>query len=116
MVFNLRSPPPSVRDNMSFGLKDGQDPKAEIERRVAQAAALLQIEPLLDRRPDQLSGGQRQRVAIGRALVRDAAVFCSTSRSQRDASSRSELRVEIKRLHARLGSTTMIVTTTRSRR
>ena len=98
--------------------QDGQDPKAEIERRVAQAAALLQIEPLLDRRPDQLSGGQRQRVAIGRALVRDAAVFLfDEPLSNLDAQLRSELRVEIKRLHARLGSTTMIyVTTTRSRR
>ena len=87
-------------------------PKAEIERRVAQAAALLQIEHLLDRRPDQLSGGQRQRVAIGRALVRDAAVFLfDEPLSNLDAQLRNELRVEIKRLHQRLGSTTMIYVT-----
>jgi multiple sugar transport system ATP-binding protein len=114
MVFQSYAlyPRMSVRDNMSFGLKMAKTPKAEIERRVAEAAALLQIEPLLDRRPDQLSGGQRQRVAIGRALVRDAAVFLfDEPLSNLDAQLRSELRVEIKRLHARLGSTTMIYVT-----
>jgi multiple sugar transport system ATP-binding protein len=79
---------------------------------VTKAAELLQISHLLDRRPDQLSGGQRQRVAIGRALVRDAAVFLfDEPLSNLDAQLRSELRVEIKRLHARLGSTTMIYVT-----
>ena len=73
---------------------------------------MLQIEPLLDRRPDQLSGGQRQRVAIGRALVRDAAVFLfDEPLSNLDAQLRNELRVEIKRLHQRLGATTMIYVT-----
>ena len=73
---------------------------------------MLQIEHLLDRRPDQLSGGQRQRVAIGRALVRDAAVFLfDEPLSNLDAQLRNELRVEIKRLHQRLGSTTMIYVT-----
>jgi multiple sugar transport system ATP-binding protein len=114
MVFQSYAlyPRMSVRQNMSFGLKMARTPKPEIERRVAQAAALLQIEPLLDRRPDQLSGGQRQRVAIGRALVRDAAVFLfDEPLSNLDAQLRSELRVEIKRLHQRLGSTTMIYVT-----
>jgi multiple sugar transport system ATP-binding protein len=114
MVFQSYAlyPRMSVRENMSFGLRMAKTPKAEIERKVAQAAALLQIEALLDRRPDQLSGGQRQRVAIGRALVRDAAVFLfDEPLSNLDAQLRSELRVEIKRLHARLGSTTMIYVT-----
>ena len=77
MVFQSYAlyPRMSVRENMSFGLKMAKTPKPEIEKRVTKAAELLQITPLLDRRPDQLSGGQRQRVAIGRALVRDAAVF-----------------------------------------
>jgi multiple sugar transport system ATP-binding protein len=97
---------------MSFGLRMAKTAKAEIEKRVANAAAMLQIEHLLDRRPDQLSGGQRQRVAIGRALVRDAAVFLfDEPLSNLDAQLRNELRVEIKRLHARLGSTTMIYVT-----
>jgi len=114
MVFQSYAlyPRMSVRQNLSFGLKMAKTPKAEIERKVAEAAALLQIEALLDRRPDQLSGGQRQRVAIGRALVRDAAVFLfDEPLSNLDAQLRSELRVEIKRLHARLGSTTMIYVT-----
>jgi multiple sugar transport system ATP-binding protein len=114
MVFQSYAlyPRMSVRENMSFGLKMAKTPKPEIERKVAHAAALLQIEPLLDRRPDQLSGGQRQRVAIGRALVRDAAVFLfDEPLSNLDAQLRSELRVEIKRLHQRLGSTTMIYVT-----
>ena len=77
MVFQSYAlyPRMNVRENMSFGLKMARTPGAEIERRVSQAAELLQITHLLDRKPDQLSGGQRQRVAIGRALVRDAAVF-----------------------------------------
>src|ERR671916_2149377 len=77
MVFQSYAlyPRMSVRENLSFGLRMAKTPKPEIDKRVAQAAAMLQIEHLLDRRPDQLSGGQRQRVAIGRALVRDAPVF-----------------------------------------
>lgn len=114
MVFQSYAlyPRMSVRENMSFGLKMAKTPKPEIERRVMRAAELLQITPLLDRRPDQLSGGQRQRVAIGRALVRDAAVFLfDEPLSNLDAKLRNELRVEIKRLHARLGKTTMVYVT-----
>jgi multiple sugar transport system ATP-binding protein len=114
MVFQSYAlyPRMSVRENMSFGLRMAKTPKPEIERRVAKAAELLQIGHLLDRRPDQLSGGQRQRVAIGRALVRDADVFLfDEPLSNLDAQLRNELRVEIKRLHARLGSTTMIYVT-----
>ncbi len=114
MVFQSYAlyPRMSVRENMSFGLRMAKTPKPEIERRVSQAAELLQISHLLDRRPDQLSGGQRQRVAIGRALVRDAAVFLfDEPLSNLDAKLRNELRVEIKRLHARLGKTTMVYVT-----
>src|SRR5918997_4497733 len=114
MVFQSYAlyPRMSVRENMSFGLKMAKTPKPEIEKRVNKAAELLQITHLLGRRPDQLSGGQRQRVAIGRALVRDAAVFLfDEPLSNLDAQLRNELRVEIKRLHARLGSTTMIYVT-----
>jgi multiple sugar transport system ATP-binding protein len=114
MVFQSYAlyPRMSVRENMSFGLRMAKTPKPEIEKRVNRAAELLQITPLLDRRPDQLSGGQRQRVAIGRALVRDAAVFLfDEPLSNLDAKLRNELRVEIKRLHARLGNTTMIYVT-----
>jgi multiple sugar transport system ATP-binding protein len=114
MVFQSYAlyPRMSVRENMSFGLRMAKTPKPEIERRVKHAAELLQITHLLDRRPDQLSGGQRQRVAIGRALVRDAAVFLfDEPLSNLDAMLRNELRVEIKRLHARLGQATMIYVT-----
>jgi multiple sugar transport system ATP-binding protein len=114
MVFQSYAlyPRMSVRENMSFGLKMAKTPRPEIEKRVTKAAELLQITPLLDRRPDQLSGGQRQRVAIGRALVRDAAVFLfDEPLSNLDAKLRNELRVEIKRLHARLGKTTMVYVT-----
>ena len=114
MVFQSYAlyPRMSVRENMSFGLKMAKTPKPEIEKRVTRAAGILQITHLLDRRPDQLSGGQRQRVAIGRALVRDAAVFLfDEPLSNLDAKLRNELRVEIKRLHAQLGKTTMIYVT-----
>jgi len=114
MVFQSYAlyPRMSVRENMSFGLKMAKTPRPEIERRVNQAAELLQITHLLDRKPDQLSGGQRQRVAIGRALVRDAAVFLfDEPLSNLDAKLRNELRVEIKRLHAKLGKTTMVYVT-----
>src|SRR5215213_2689327 len=114
MVFQSYAlyPRMNVRENMSFGLKMAKTSRPEIEKRVHQAAELLQITHLLDRRPDQLSGGQRQRVAIGRALVRDAAVFLfDEPLSNLDAQLRNELRVEIKRLHARLGNTTMIYVT-----
>ncbi len=113
MVFQSYAlyPQMTVRGNLSFGLKNARMAKDEIERRVARAAEILQIEPLLDRKPAQLSGGQRQRVAIGRALVRDVDVFLfDEPLSNLDAKLRSELRVEIKRLHQRLGNTMVYVT------
>ncbi|MCW5722754.1 MAG: TOBE domain-containing protein, partial [Devosia sp.] len=86
-------------------------PRAEIESRVKRAAEILQIEPLLQRKPANLSGGQRQRVAIGRALVRDVDVFLfDEPLSNLDAKLRSDLRVEIKRLHQRLKNTMIYVT------
>ena len=113
MVFQSYAlyPQMTVKGNLSFGLKNARMPKDEIEKRVARAAEILQIEPLLDRKPSQLSGGQRQRVAIGRALVRDVDVFLfDEPLSNLDAKLRSELRVEIKRLHQRLGNTMVYVT------
>ena len=113
MVFQSYAlyPRMNVRGNLSFGLKVARAPRAEIERRVRMAAEMLQIADLLDRRPAELSGGQRQRVAIGRALVRDAGVFLfDEPLSNLDAQLRSELRVEIKRLHQRLGATMIYVT------
>lgn len=113
MVFQSYAlyPQMSVRGNLSFGLKNMRMDKAEIDKRVARAAEILQIEPLLDRRPAALSGGQRQRVAIGRALVREADVFLfDEPLSNLDAKLRSELRVELKRLHARLKNTMVYVT------
>jgi multiple sugar transport system ATP-binding protein len=113
MVFQSYAlyPQMSVRGNLSFGLKNARLPKAEIDRRVARAAEILQIEPLLERKPAALSGGQRQRVAIGRALVRDVDVFLfDEPLSNLDAKLRSELRVELKRLHQNLGNTMVYVT------
>jgi multiple sugar transport system ATP-binding protein len=113
MVFQSYAlyPRMDVRANLSFGLKVARIPRAEIERRVRTASEMLQIADLLDRRPAALSGGQRQRVAIGRALVRDAGVFLfDEPLSNLDAQLRSELRVEIKRLHQRLGATMIYVT------
>ena len=113
MVFQSYAlyPQMTVRGNLSFGLKIAGLPKEEIERRVQRASEILQIGPLLDRKPGALSGGQRQRVAIGRALVRDVDVFLfDEPLSNLDAKLRSELRVEIKRLHARLNNTMVYVT------
>ncbi len=113
MVFQSYAlyPQMTVRGNLSFGLKNQRMPQAEIDERVARAAEILQIEPLLDRKPGALSGGQRQRVAIGRALVRDVDVFLfDEPLSNLDAKLRSELRVEIKRLHSRLNNTMVYVT------
>ena len=113
MVFQSYAlyPRMSVRDNMSFGLRVAGMPAAEIQKRVADAAAMLKITELLDRKPSQLSGGQRQRVAIGRALVRDAGVYLfDEPLSNLDAQLRAELRVEIKRLHQRLKATMIYVT------
>jgi multiple sugar transport system ATP-binding protein len=113
MVFQSYAlyPQMTVRGNLSFGLKNARMPKDEIEKRVARAAEILQIQPLLDRKPGALSGGQRQRVAIGRALVRDVDVYLfDEPLSNLDAKLRSELRVEIKRLHERLKNTMVYVT------
>jgi multiple sugar transport system ATP-binding protein len=113
MVFQSYAlyPQMSVRRNLSFGLRSARVPKDEIARRIARTAEILQIESLLDRRPSQLSGGQRQRVAIGRALVRDVDVFLfDEPLSNLDAKLRSELRVEIKRLHQKLANTMVYVT------
>ncbi len=114
MVFQSYAlyPRMTVEGNMSFGLKMARVPRDEIQRRVKFAAELLQIEALLKRRPAELSGGQRQRVAIGRALVRDVDVFLfDEPLSNLDAKLRTELRVELKRLHQQLGKATMIYVT-----
>jgi multiple sugar transport system ATP-binding protein len=101
----------SVRKNLSFGLRVRSVPRQEVVRRVDWAARLLQIDELLDRKPSQLSGGQRQRVAIGRALVQHAKVFLfDEPLSNLDAKLRTEMRVELKRLHKELGATIIYVT------
>ena len=113
MVFQSYAlyPQMTVRGNLAFGLKNAGLPRAEIDKRIARAAEILQIQPLLDRKPAALSGGQRQRVAIGRALVRDVDVFLfDEPLSNLDAKLRSELRVEIKRLHQQLKNTMIYVT------
>jgi len=113
MVFQSYAlyPQMTVKGNLSFGLKNAKFPKDEIERRIARAAEILQIEPLLDRKPGALSGGQRQRVAIGRALVRDVDVFLfDEPLSNLDAKLRADLRVELKRLHNQLENTMIYVT------
>lgn len=113
MVFQSYAlyPQMTVKGNLSFGLKNAKVPKDEIERRVARAADILQIAPLLDRKPGALSGGQRQRVAIGRALVRDVDVFLfDEPLSNLDAKLRVDLRVELKRLHNQLQNTMVYVT------
>jgi multiple sugar transport system ATP-binding protein len=104
-------PQMTVEGNLSFGLKNQKLPKAEIAKRIARAAEVLQIEPLLKRKPGALSGGQRQRVAIGRALVRDVDVFLfDEPLSNLDAKLRADLRVELKQLHSRLKNTMIYVT------
>jgi len=104
-------PHKSVMENMAFGLRLRRTPEAEIRRRVGDAADLLQIGPLLDRKPAALSGGQRQRVAIGRAIVRQPKVFLfDEPLSNLDAQLRTDMRAEIKRLHQRLGTTIIYVT------
>jgi multiple sugar transport system ATP-binding protein len=113
MVFQSYAlyPQMTVEGNLSFGLKNAGMAKAEIAKRVARAAEILQIEPLLKRKPAALSGGQRQRVAIGRALVRDVDVFLfDEPLSNLDAKLRADLRVEIKRLHQQLKNTMIYVT------
>jgi ABC-type sugar transport system ATPase subunit len=101
----------TVRDNLAFGLRMRGAARADIDRRVNAAAASLSIESLLDRRPRQLSGGQRQRVALGRAIVREPAVFLfDEPLSNLDAKLRVQMRAELARLHRRLGTTVIYVT------
>src|ERR687889_2749592 len=101
----------SVYDNMAFGLKMRKFDKTEIQKRVHQAADILGIQDLLRRKPRQLSGGQRQRVALGRAIVRHPQVFLfDEPLSNLDAKLRVQMRVELKKLHDRLGTTAIYVT------
>lgn len=100
-----------VYNNMAFGLKLRKFPKAEIDRRVKEAAKILGIENLMDRKPKALSGGQRQRVALGRAIVRDPKVFLMDEPlSNLDAKLRVQMRAELSKLHNRLGATIIYVT------
>ena len=104
-------PHKSLYDNMAFGLRLRKTPEAEIKTRVMDAARLLRIDHMLDRKPAALSGGQRQRVAIGRAIVRQPKVFLfDEPLSNLDAQLRGEMRTEIKKLHQRLGATIIYVT------
>jgi multiple sugar transport system ATP-binding protein len=101
----------TVFDNMAFGLKLRKTPKDEIKRRVDEAAAILDIKHLLDRKPKALSGGQRQRVALGRAIVREPKVFLlDEPLSNLDAKLRAQMRTELAKLHLRLGTTFIYVT------
>ena len=101
----------SVYDNMAYGLKIAKVPKAEIDVRVQKAAQILELGGLLERKPRQLSGGQRQRVAMGRAIVRQPAVFLfDEPLSNLDAKLRAQTRLEIQKLHAELGVTSLFVT------
>ena len=101
----------TVYDNMSFGLTLNRTPKAEIDARVREAARILKLEQLLERKPAQLSGGQRQRVAIGRAIIRKPTVFLfDEPLSNLDAALRMEMRMEIARLHKEIGATMIYVT------
>ncbi len=113
MVFQSYAlyPTKTVHGNLKFGLAASKLPRDEVERRIAWAAKLLQIEALMNRKPGQLSGGQRQRVAIGRALVKNVGVFLfDEPLSNLDAKLRTEMRLEIKRLHDELKSTIVYVT------
>ena len=113
MVFQSYAlyPHMNVFENMAFGLKMEKIPKNEISQKVNNAAATLQIEDLLERKPKQLSGGQRQRVAIGRAITRSPKVFLfDEPLSNLDAALRSEMRVEISKLHKKMNSNIIYVT------
>ena len=113
MVFQSYAlyPTKTVRGNLKFGLAASKLPSEEVERRIAWVAKMLQIEPLLDRKPAQLSGGQRQRVAIGRAIIKKVDVFLfDEPLSNLDAKLRTEMRLEIKKLHDELKSTVVYVT------
>ena len=101
----------TVYENMAFGLKIRKVPKAEIDQKVHEAARILDLEPLLDRKPKALSGGQRQRVAMGRAIVRNPKVFLMDEPlSNLDAKLRGQMRIEISKLHQKLGTTMIYVT------
>ena len=113
MVFQSYAlyPHMTVRENMGFALRFAGTPKAEIEKQVNEAARILELQPLLDRRPKELSGGQRQRVAIGRAIVRHPQVFLfDEPLSNLDAELRVHMRIEIARLHQELQTTIIYVT------
>ncbi|KQN77235.1 sn-glycerol-3-phosphate ABC transporter ATP-binding protein UgpC [Devosia sp. Leaf64] len=113
MVFQSYAlyPHMSVRKNLAFGLSNLRMPKAEIDRRVTEAARILQINELMDRKPRQLSGGQKQRVAIGRAIVREPQLFLfDEPLSNLDAELRVQMRVELANLYNRLGTTMIYVT------
>jgi ABC-type sugar transport system ATPase subunit len=113
MVFQSYAlyPHMTVYANMAFGLENAKVPKAEIEKKVQEAAAMLRLDELLQRRPTQLSGGQRQRVAIGRAIVRNPKIFLfDEPLSNLDAELRVSMRTELRELHQRLKSTMIYVT------
>jgi len=113
MVFQSYAlyPTMTARQNITFGMESRGVPKAQQNEAVKRVSALLQIEPLLNRKPGQLSGGQRQRVAMGRALVRDPKLFLfDEPLSNLDAKLRVDMRTEIKKLHQRVGKTTIYVT------
>jgi multiple sugar transport system ATP-binding protein len=113
MVFQSYAlyPHMNVYDNMAFGLKLSKMPKNEIDKRIKEAASILEIEDLLDRKPKDMSGGQRQRVALGRAVVRDPSVFLfDEPLSNLDAKLRVQTRGEIIKLHKRLKTTLIYVT------
>ncbi len=113
MVFQSYAlyPNMTVRKNITFGMRVRKTPSDQIEQALCRVADLLQITPLLDRKPSQLSGGQRQRVAMGRALVRDPKIFLfDEPLSNLDAKLRVEMRTEIKKLHQRLATTIVYVT------
>ena len=113
MVFQSYAlyPHMTVYDNMAFSLKMHKVPKDEIDKAVREAAKILDLEPLLERKPKALSGGQRQRVAMGRAIVRKPKVFLMDEPlSNLDAKLRGQMRVEISKLHQRLGATIIYVT------
>src|SRR6516165_4984501 len=113
MVFQSYAlyPTMTARQNMTFGMESRGVPRSEQDAAIKRVASLLQIEPLLNRKPGQLSGGQRQRVAMGRALVRDPKLFLfDEPLSNLDAKLRVDMRTEIKKLHQRVGKTTIYVT------
>ncbi|MBV8918296.1 ABC transporter ATP-binding protein [Bradyrhizobium sp.] len=113
MVFQSYAlyPTMTARQNITFGMESGGVPRKDQDEQIARVAQLLQIEPLLSRKPGQLSGGQRQRVAMGRALVRNSKLFLfDEPLSNLDAKLRVDMRAEIKKLHQRVGKTTIYVT------